>query len=216
MRDAHLDLTPLEQVPYDARREVRTTPGAVTSCLGRARFHTGEGDAAASDHSGPHSMRETVQLDLARGAPTPSVFSWHLPTDLKAAATARRLIRLQLAAWNLEQLEGDACLITSELVTNALLHAQGSVVLTARLVEEHRLSASALRIEVQDQGLDGDGNRCVPLSSATLSEHTETGGRGLHLVAQCAEAWGDFSTGDGHTVWADLRTAGDSLAHRAE
>jgi anti-sigma regulatory factor (Ser/Thr protein kinase) len=87
----------------------------------------------------------------------------------------------------------DAVLLTSELVTNAVMHSNsrshgGSVNL---LVLE---SVRGLRIEVADQGSD--------LSSpAVRGDLYASDGHGLFLVQALADQWGYLRDDSGTTVW---------------
>ncbi len=53
-----------------------------------------------------------------------------LPPRLEAATQARRHVRQKLVAWELDDLVDPVVLLTSEVVTNALLHA-GTVITVA-------------------------------------------------------------------------------------
>lgn len=101
---------------------------------------------------------------------------------------------------------------TSELVTNALLHAPGPIDLRVSGTTEH------LRIEVHDASSvpprpvavhrrpDPDD---LDALLASLDEDLSTVGRGLRIVATSATAWGAEVRDDGKVVWfepsAELR-----------
>ncbi|MEU3459263.1 ATP-binding protein [Streptomyces sp. NPDC006733] len=86
--------------------------------------------------------------------------------------------------------EGAVALVVSELVTNALRHAGGTVRLT--LVS----GARQLRIIVSDDS---------PEWPVMRTPHpTEPGGRGLHIVARLTRAWGVADRPGGKHVWADV------------
>ncbi|MFD9720710.1 ATP-binding protein [Streptomyces sp. NPDC059076] len=208
MLDAHLDLTPLDRAPRHSKGEAGTAPGAVMTCFRRRPSPTVHIDALWEPS--PARRAAVGAVDVPTPPSAVAVFSWHLAPDLTAVATARRLVRLQLTSWNLDDMDEDACLITSELVTNALLHAQGTVVLTVRLVQGHGPEGAVVRIEVQDQGPCDEAKQSMPLPPATPSADMDTGGRGLHLVAHLAEIWGESGTPEGHVVWADLRGSGQT------
>ncbi|WP_406435901.1 SpoIIE family protein phosphatase [Streptomyces sp. NBC_00631] len=130
-------------------------------------------------------------LLLARTRPFPAdrVAGWHLDHEPTAAATARRCVSGQLAAWKVaDEPAFNAELIVSELVTNALRY--GSPPLELRLILDHSLTC-----EVTD---------CA--TTAPRLRHaraTDEGGRGLFIVAQLAEAWGARYSTDGKTIWTE-------------
>lgn len=107
----------------------------------------------------------------------------------EARAFVRRTLRLLPVG-----VVDDATLIVSELVTNAVLHADGpSDVLTAvRLVG----SGVRLRIEVHDAVPSAPVLRVVDADA----EH----GRGLVVVEALSECWGTEATPDGKCVWCEL------------
>ena len=119
-----------------------------------------------------------------------------LPADVASASEARRFVTRTLGDWDLEHLVEDAVLLTSELVTNALLHARTEM----RIVL--RADAGELRAEVQDGSL-------VPVRIRNFSVESGTG-RGLRLVGRMADAWGVEPGADGKSVWFTLPLAGRS------
>lgn len=80
--------------------------------------------------------------------------------------------------------------ITSELVTNAVLHARTTI----------RVSVTAapgrIRVDVSDSSTR-------PVVVKTYGRAAPTG-RGLHVVGALADRWGIDTTGDGKTVWFEL------------
>lgn len=108
-----------------------------------------------------------------------------------SAAEAREFVAATLASWHAEALIPTAMLLTSELVTNAYLHARTGIEL--RLLR----TADGVRFEVLDNGPNG----IAPLDADDLDTH----GRGLCLVRELAESWG-ISPGSplGKTVWFEL------------
>lgn len=118
-------------------------------------------------------------------------------TELKCTArsveAARRFMEAALAVWDLDDLNTVAVLLTSELVTNAILHARTAVrLVAARTTEE-------LIVEVWDG---------APLSTA-LPRHQlgGEGGRGLVLVDRLAARWGVRRAGPTKAVWFALALA---------
>jgi len=100
----------------------------------------------------------------------------------------RRITTARLRHWGLGMLVDSATLIVSELVTNAIQHGHGEVLLKVAY------DAHALRIEVTD-------SNPAPALMRTTGEADEHG-RGLRLVAMVSEGWG--VSRDGKTTWAIL------------
>jgi hypothetical protein len=107
---------------------------------------------------------------------------------------ARRFVAHTLAEWELHTFVHDAELITSELVSNGVLHAR--TVLRLRLRSD---GLRWLRIEVYDQ------NSRLPRLAPCPEDATS--GRGLALVEGLGSAWGVVRERDGKIVWAELETA---------
>ena len=97
----------------------------------------------------------------------------------------------QCAVWRLPpDLVDTAVLLTSELVTNAVLHGRSPVTL------EVLLSARRLRVQV------GDDNSCHP--EPRSAQHDAPDGRGLQIISLLADAWGVTGGRIGKTVWFEL------------
>jgi anti-anti-sigma regulatory factor len=103
---------------------------------------------------------------------------------------ARQLATEACTRWGLPELAGPASLIASELVTNAVEHA--GTAMTLRLSRRDRYVHVAVR--------DGSPEQPAP----RRPQLTETGGRGLLLVASVATHWGSLPCRDGKVVWATL------------
>ncbi|MGW7042501.1 ATP-binding protein [Streptomyces avermitilis] len=111
--------------------------------------------------------------------------------DLRAVPEARRALRELLRHWGKPEKSEIAELLTSELVTNALIHTDHDAVLTATV------SPRGLRVEVRDFV----GRRPIPrVPNADDGTH----GRGLLLVQSLADAWGVRAHGVGKAVWFEL------------
>jgi anti-sigma regulatory factor (Ser/Thr protein kinase) len=136
-----------------------------------------------------------------------------------AAAAARRFVRDTLSSWELagehagpgeraewaqrDALVDDAVLLTSELVTNAVLHAGTPVQVTCRLLGD--LSDGAVEIAV----LDRRPTQLRPDRPHTAAEAAErTNGRGLQLPSELATAWGVTYARAAKAVWFRLNLAG--------
>ncbi|MFJ8195171.1 SpoIIE family protein phosphatase [Streptomyces sp. NPDC096094] len=130
----------------------------------------------------------------------------------RSVASARSFVRDTLQGWGQADIVDDAVVLTSELVTNAVVHAGTTAdVLCLR-------SDDGVRIEVADHYPE----REVPLqgSPADMGSLDREGGRGLQLCAALADRWGVEYTPTLKNVWFHLhlperpvgtRAAGPSL-----
>lgn len=115
-----------------------------------------------------------------------------LGPDPLSPRLARQFVASTLVEWEVEHLIDTASLLTSELVTNAVLHADSGIEL--RLARE----ADLIRFEVEDHG----SGQPKPRSPAP----EETSGRGLALVDTLSTAWGIEPVSSGKAVWFELPT----------
>ncbi|WP_308425158.1 ATP-binding protein [Wenjunlia tyrosinilytica] len=114
--------------------------------------------------------------------------------DLKAVADVRRMLRDALLQWGAEELTETAELLTSELVTNALVHTDDDALFVAVLTGEG--PARRLRVEVRDD-----------TPHRAYLRHPDgfaVSGRGLLLVQSLADAWGTRAHGGGKAIWFEL------------
>ncbi|AZP20793.1 SpoIIE family protein phosphatase [Streptomyces aquilus] len=130
----------------------------------------------------------------------------------RSVASARSFVRDTLQGWGFADIVDDAVVLTSELVTNAVVHAGTAAdVLCLR-------SDDGVRIEVADRYPE----REIPLQGhpATMGSPDREGGRGLQLCAALAGRWGVDYTPTHKQVWFQLdlperpvgtRAAGPSL-----
>ena len=126
-----------------------------------------------------------------------------------AAAAARRFVRDTLQAWFISGaatvghgLVDDAVLLTSELVTNAVVHAGTPVEVTCKL------TGGGVEVVVSD----GHPARLVP--EPPENEHIpaeRTSGRGLLLPAALASAWGVTYGQAAKAVWFRIGEQGSGL-----
>jgi len=108
----------------------------------------------------------------------------------ESVSAARAFVKTQLA--NFPRID-TAVLLTSELVTKAILHAATDVELLVK-----RTDRSA-RVVVRDS----DRRQVfTPYPSDSAGDH----GRGLFLVANLATRWGQRDEGDGKSMWFELDT----------
>ena len=117
-----------------------------------------------------------------------------LPPDPRSAGQARQFIRSTLGEWGLGELDGDAELMVSELVTNALLHAGTVITVQATMCGDDR--RWTLRVGVSD-----DNSRVA--DSSSFSDLVTTG-RGLGIVRGLASNHGVAVNGSGKTFWFEL------------
>ena len=111
---------------------------------------------------------------------------------LDAAAVARRYVRARLAAWGLDDLTDPVLLLTSELVTNALLHSGAPLVLTVQRDDVGVLVDVA------------DGSSVPPVKRRPSA--TAVTGRGVQLLDLVSDSWGWTPTDTGKRVWFRMLT----------
>ena len=112
------------------------------------------------------------------------------PPSAVAPAQARRFVSDALAGWGVAEAFGDVPLITSELVTNAVRHAESSVNVTIDL------EAERVRVEVQDLSEE------IPVKADI--DAAREGGWGLHIVERLSTRWGLEPRAGGKTVWCEF------------
>jgi GAF domain-containing protein/anti-sigma regulatory factor (Ser/Thr protein kinase) len=120
-----------------------------------------------------------------------------VPAEPTAPGRVRHWMTAQLTRWQVpESVIGAAVLCTSELTTNALLHAG-----TAARVEVD-LSPERLLVSVADSGTRGTVTRAH-------TDRLSSRGRGLGLIEQLSDAWGTDPTVRGSTVWFEMLIPAD-------
>jgi DNA-binding NarL/FixJ family response regulator len=132
-----------------------------------------------------------VDLLASVGQPRHAEAAIELPQDATSVSAARRFVTQKLGEWELDLLVDDALLVTSELTTNAITHAESGCHIRLSV------TATSLRIDVIDTG----AGTPEPRPASATEEH----GRGLHLVDALTTAWGlEVVPGEGKLVWAEL------------
>ncbi|MEU9227007.1 ATP-binding protein [Streptomyces massasporeus] len=129
--------------------------------------------------------------DITEQDPAPQLRRRLGRADLRAVPEARRALRELLGQWGKHGQSDVAELLTSELVTNAIVHTDHDAVLTATV------GPHGLRVEVRDFVARRPRLR-VPVADEG------TNGRGLLLVQSLADAWGVRPHGVGKAVWFEL------------
>ncbi|MGI5136475.1 MULTISPECIES: SpoIIE family protein phosphatase [unclassified Streptomyces] len=114
----------------------------------------------------------------------------------RSVATARSFVRDTLQGWGFADIVDDAVVLTSELVTNAVVHA-GTAADVLCLRSDH-----GVRIEVADRYPE----REIPLQTTAINMGgpDREGGRGLQLCAALAGRWGVEYTPTHKQVWFQL------------
>ncbi|HEV3402284.1 MAG TPA: GAF domain-containing protein, partial [Acidimicrobiales bacterium] len=116
--------------------------------------------------------------------------SGSLPDSTRVVSGARGFAVRRAEELGHGDLADDVALVTSELVTNAVLHAGGCTGVDVSPVDE------GVRVEVRD------GSRVPPVLSHP-SEASLTG-RGLRLVSRLSAGWGAYAEDSGKVVWAEV------------
>ncbi|MCK8434914.1 ATP-binding protein [Streptomyces sp. D2-8] len=131
--------------------------------------------------------------DVTERDPAPQLRRRLGRADLRAVPEARRALRELLGQWGRHGRSDVAELLTSELVTNAIVHTDHDAVLTATV------GPRGLRVEVRDFVARRPRVR-VPVADEG------TNGRGMFLVQALADAWGVRPHGVGKAVWFELES----------
>ena len=138
----------------------------------------------------------------------PAALTLTLPPTARSARDGRRFVVQALTDWKCDALIDAAALLTSEVVTNAVMHARTPLTVTIQ-----RTQLGHIQIEISD------GSSLEPRRRAAAADATT--GRGVGLLEELATSWSVRTTETGKTVtftldsrrdpWADV-TATDSLA----
>jgi PAS domain S-box-containing protein len=147
--------------------------------------------AALLPGSGEPADDVTLLLVRTPAAPLASAETTLRPEPRQVAA-GRRFTRDTLTAWRHTELADTACLLVSEILTNAVWHARQTIGL--------RLHHTAREIiaEITDDN--------TQLPQRILPAPADESGRGLTLVDALADAWGARLSGTGKVVWFTLAT----------
>ncbi len=132
-------------------------------------------------------------------APTEFVRRVRLPNDRRTPAAARAVVRSVLAEAALDELLNEALLLTTELSTNAVVHAR------TELEIEVAGNGAGVTVTVTDFAPGPVEDLAVgPRNDQTDIGEVSERGRGLLLVDHFASRWGTVHTGTGKGVWFRL------------
>jgi anti-sigma regulatory factor (Ser/Thr protein kinase) len=116
-----------------------------------------------------------------------------LPADPRSAGQARCAVRRALDAWGMTDLSGDTELLASELVANAVEHANGKSVGFALRRQADSAGQPAVVCEVSDTS--------PVLPCVRDAGPDDDRGRGLAIVAALSSATGVWADPGGKTTW---------------
>lgn len=140
----------------------------------------------------PDGPDDDVAILMARVGPADLVATLTMVQDgvSRSVADARAFVVTQLDAWEVpEDVVRDLALVSSELVTNALVHGGDHV--------RVRLERTGERVVVL---VDDDAEDALPQSRDPADD--DENGRGLHIVAALSDEWGIRPTGRGKSIWS--------------
>jgi hypothetical protein len=155
--------------------------------------------SALLPYSGEPADDVTLLLVRTPGAPRASAGTMIYPGPQHVAG-GRRFVRDTLHAWNQAELAPTACLLVSELLTNAMRHTSEPIGLRLHHTE-HEIIA-----EVSDDH--------PQLPRRTLPAPVDEDGRGLTLVEALADRWGSLPANGSKIVWFALATDGSAGRER--
>lgn len=120
--------------------------------------------------------------------------SIRLVCDVRSVPEARHFVTDAVHRWNGPGDLSDTELLTTEVVTNAVVHGGTDVDLAVR----YDPTTEMITVEVRDHGLEH-------IHRAEHDQHS-TSGRGLSIVDLVADSWGvNEVPGEGKVVWFALR-----------
>ena len=143
--------------------------------------------------------RPASELSSRTGAAGPEErYAFELAGTPEAGSAARRALVARNGALP-HAVRDDVLLLMTELVTNAVRHAEGGPDLMVRV--ELRQRPGAVRVAVCDEGPGF-------VAEVKAFSPDDTGGWGLLLVDRIADRWAVTSTATGTCVWFEIRYQG--------
>jgi anti-sigma regulatory factor (Ser/Thr protein kinase) len=129
-----------------------------------------------------------------------------LTREPSAAAEARSQVRTAIRDWKVPVDPDIAILLTSDLVTNAILHGDGeTITLAIRCARGH------LRIDVYDRSRYMPAAGDIPGDTPGDAPGDAQAANGLVLVAALSADWGSFRTPAGKAMYFTLALQPDPL-----
>lgn len=119
----------------------------------------------------------------------------HFLAEPEKVADLRRVLRIHLGLWGLDEVIDAAQLCVSELVSNVITHVGPGTPTTLAI----SMKGTRLRIEVHDPD-----TRALP---TLLNEDVSSeSGRGMELITFTADRWGVQLLADRKVTWCELST----------
>ncbi|MGH3300160.1 MAG: SpoIIE family protein phosphatase [Streptosporangiaceae bacterium] len=195
--------------------------------------------AEAAEHAVPGEIDDDMAVVVVRTSEA-DLASWEgqFPAEPVRVSEARRLAQETFLGWGMDTEQAElACLLVSEVVTNAVLHAaatptprhefvlEGAGPGPLGILGDWELSPYdeafgappgkdfTLRLRRGQEAiwvevLDSD----LRLPRIRSAAESDEGGRGLYLVDQLATRWGSRPTKDGKAVWFEMPIKGGVAA----
>jgi serine phosphatase RsbU (regulator of sigma subunit) len=188
--------------------------------------------ALAAQHAVPGDIDDDMAILVLRSAPADLAYVDHsFPAEPIMVSDARRLAAATFASWAMAPDQADlACLLVSEVVTNAVLHASVATTRNRGALLQMMATASGTGGFAAVPDLDGPPAHApasqrefrlrlrrgaesiwaeifdpdLRLPRIRSARDTDEGGRGLYLVEQLATRWGSRPTAEGKAVWFEV------------
>ncbi len=186
--------------------------------------------ATAAEYAVPGDIDDDMAILVVKSSASELASAERVfPAEPIMVSEARRLAAQTFGAWGMDAEQAElACLLVSEVVTNAVLHASTTPSPDRGLaveLEPLTLPAPAPVAPVAPVG-PSDREFALRLRRGTTSVwvevfdpdlrlprirtagETDEGGRGLYLVEQLATRWGSRPTPEGKAVWFEMPRSG--------
>ncbi|MFP5317508.1 MAG: ATP-binding protein [Acidimicrobiia bacterium] len=120
------------------------------------------------------------------------------PAHVRSAGEARTVVRRTLEGWCDEDRLDDIALCVSELITNAVIHADSEPQLLVHV------RPGVIHVEISDE------SDVLPVVRGAGPE--DTSGRGVSILGMLSDRWGALRrSGGGKTVWFDFERSPQSV-----